>query len=120
MKFTLFSEIEFEVAEPTMVIEAYCYQNDFYKSFDLSADPSIKRVNKIGARIDSKTLRKCSYKIRNTNKLGIYKYKDNLNQFLNLSDEEIELYIKELNKKVIAELLDIPGIGFSKATKLLH
>ena len=51
MKFLLFSKISFEIPEPIALIEYYCYQNDFYRKYDLLENRKIEDVNKIGARI---------------------------------------------------------------------
>ena len=119
MKFKLFSE--FEISDPIVVIEAFCYQSNFYKKFDLLENRKIKDVNKIGARINSKILPKCKRIIDSAGNLPIYDF--NINDFLKLPEETREGYIQELYERVIAKLINkkkIKGIGFSKATKLLH
>jgi hypothetical protein len=120
MKFKLFSKIEFEISAPIVVIEAFCYQSNFYKKYDLIAERKIKDVNKIGARINSKILPKCKKIIDSAVNLPIYEKSLSINDFLDLSDETREGYIQELYAQVIAKLIKIEGIGFSKATKILH
>ena len=51
MKFLLFSKISFEISNPITLIECYCYQNDFYRKYDLLENRKIEDVNKVGARI---------------------------------------------------------------------
>ena len=118
MKFKLFSKIEFEVSEPIVVIEAFCYQNNFYKNFDLLENPTIEDVNKIGARINSELLPECKEIIEGASKLKIFKF--SIINFLDLSPDARTDYIQKFYEKVIAKLIRIKGVKFSKATKLLH
>jgi len=121
--FSLFSKT-FSVSDPIALIEAYCFQSDFYANYDLitrnGKDRKIEDVNKIGARIEKKTLAKCEKVITENEKiLCIFKEYD-LYGFLNLGEERRNVYIKDLNDKVINKLLRIKGIGLAKSTKILH
>ncbi len=118
MKFLLFSEINFEVVEPAVLIESYCFQSDFYSSYDLLIDRSIEDVGKIGARISKVALRRCKIITGSTKHLRVFKY--DLDQFFNLTDKTRNKHIRELDERVIQKLLKIKGIGLSKATKVLH
>ena len=121
MKFFLFSKISFEIPEPIVLIECYCYQNDFYSKFDLlleDRDRKIEDVNKIGARIKKELVSECKKITERTNNLSMFKY--NLEQFLSLEEKDRDEQIKELNESVIQELLKIKGIGLSATTKILH
>ena len=120
MKFTLFSKIPFEVSHPIALIESYCFQNDFYSSYDLLKNRRIEDVNKIGARISAELLQQCKTVIKrsNANDLALFKY--DLDRFLKLSEKTRNKHIKNLNNQVIQRLLILPKIGFSKATKILH
>jgi hypothetical protein len=120
MKFTLFSKIPFEVSHPIALIESYCFQNDFYSSYDLMKNRKIEDVNKIGARISSELLQQCKTVIKrsNANDLALFKY--DLDRFLKLNEKTRNKHIKNLNNQVIQRLLILPKIGFSKATKILH
>jgi hypothetical protein len=120
MKFTLFSKIPFEVSHPIALIESYCFQNDFFSSYDLLKNRKIEDVNKIGARISSELLQQCKTVIKrsNANDLALFKY--DLDRFLKLNEKTRNKHIKNLNNQVIQRLLILPKIGFSKATKILH
>jgi len=118
MKFTLFSEIIFEIPEPIALIECYCYQNDFYAKYDLLEDKKIEDVNKIGARIKKEVLSECKKITESTKSVNIFKY--NLEQFLSLEEKNRNEQIKGLNEFVIQKLLKINGIGLSTTTKILH
>ena len=120
MRFTLFSKIPFEVSHPIALIESYCFQNDFFSSYDLLKNRRIEDVNKIGARISSELLQQCKTVIKrsNANDLALFKY--NLDRFLKLNEKTRNKHIKNLNNQVIQRLLILPKIGFSKATKILH
>lgn len=120
MKFTLFSKITFEVSHPITLIESYCFQNDFYSSYDLIENRNIEDVNKIGARISSKLLEQCKTIIDNSMNLGIFRYKESLDRYLKLSEKTRNKHIKDLNNQVIQKLLKVSKIGFSRATKILH
>ena len=118
MKFLLFSEISFDVAEPMALIEAYCFQSDFYSNFHLLKNKKIEDVNKIGARVKSELFPACLDVIDNTRNLRIFKY--DLDRFLDLSKKTRDKHIKDLNENVIKKLMDIDGIGLSTTTKILH
>ena len=120
MKFTLFSKIPFEVSHPIALIESYCFQNDFFSSYDLLKNRRIEDVNKIGARISSELLQQCKTVIErpNANDLTLFKY--DLDRFLKLNEKTRNKHIKDLNNQVIQGLLILPKIGFSKVTKILH
>lgn len=118
MKFTLFSKIQFEVSHPISLIESYCFQNDYYSNYDLLINRKIEDVNKIGARISFKPLKRCKTVIKKSKDLTIFKY--NLDRFLNLNEKTRNKYIRDLNNQVIQKLLKVSKIGFSKATKILH
>jgi hypothetical protein len=117
MKFLLFSEIAFEVSDPIALIESYCFQTNFYRNYDLPQDRRIELVNKIGARIlQAEKRRRCSIVIHETEGLNIFKY--SLDDFLD--NRSMQDHVRELDEKVIKKLMNIPGIGLSKATKVLH
>jgi hypothetical protein len=118
MKFTLFSKISFEVSNPIALIESYCFQNDFYSSYDLLKNRRIEAVNKIGARIGSEQLKRCKTIINKSKNLTIFRY--DLDRFLKLNEKTRNKHIKDLNDQVIQRLLILPNIGFSKTTKILH
>ena len=118
MQFLLFSKIPFEITRPIDLIESYCFQSDFYVSYDLLNSRSIEDVSKIGARIDKNLLRKCKIVIGQTKHLTMFKY--DLDQFLNLTEKTRIKHIKELDAKVVQKLLRFKGIGLSRATKVLH
>ena len=118
MKFTLFSKIPFEVSHPIALIESYCFQNDFFSSYDLLKNRKIEDVNKIGARISYELLQKCKTVIKRSENLTLFKY--DLDRFLKLNEKTRNKHIKRLNNQVIERLLILPKIGFSKATKILH
>ena len=118
MKFLLFSKIPFKVSDPIALIESYCFQSDFYNNYDRLDNKKVEHVNKIGARIKKELLPKCEAVIESTKNLHIFEHY--LDRFLELDDKIREGHIKELNERIIKKLLDIEGIGFSKATKVLH
>jgi len=118
MNFTLFSKIQFEVSDPIALIESYCFQNDFYSSYDLLKNRKIEDVNKIGARISSEQLKQCKTVIKKSKDLTLFRY--DLDRFLKLNEKTRNKHIKDLNNQVIQRLLILPKIGFSKATKILH
>ena len=118
MKFYLFSTIEFEIPDPLSLIECYCYQSDFYSKYDVIENRKIEDVNKIGARLKSKTILECKSMVETAKKLDIFQ--NTLAQFLDLDRQEREKQIKELNGVVFQKLFKINGIRFSTATKILH
>ena len=118
MKYYLFSTIEFEIPDPVTLIECYCYQSDFYYKYDVIENRKIEDVNKIGARLNSKTISEYKPIVEAAKKIEIFQ--KTLEQFLDLHELEREKLIKELNKEVFQKLFKINGIGFSTATKILH
>ena len=123
MRFTLFRNRAFEVKDPEALIEAYCFQSDFYAKYDFQrpkGDDSFEYVRFIGARIEKDVLDKC--------KVEINHYRDFFSKFdqkgldwflLEATAEERDRFTFELT--VLTHKLDkIPRIGFSKATKILH
>ena len=103
MEFYLFSKT-FSVSDPIALIEAYCFQSDFYANYDLlirnGEDRKIEDVNEIGARIEEKILAECKNIItENAKNLCIFEY--DLDGFLNLCEERRNVYIKDLSDKVI-------------------
>lgn len=117
MRFLLFSKISFEVSHPVALVEAYCFQGDFYSHYDLLRNRKVEDANKIGARIKKDVLSDCEDVVESQKDLPIFGC--DVEEFLNLDAETRNGYIRELSQ-VINELLDIRGIGFSKATKILH
>lgn len=87
MKFTLFKKIAFEVSNPIALIECYCFQNDFYSNYNLINNRQIEDVNKIGARINKKSLQQCKNIINRTKDLPIFRY--NLNGLIALRNKKI-------------------------------
>jgi len=118
MKFYLFSTIEFEIPNPITLIECYCYQSDFYFKYDVIENRTIEDINKIGARLKSKTISDCKAIVEDTNKLDIFK--NSLDTLLDLDEITREKQVKELNDEIFQELFKINGIRFSTATKILH
>lgn len=120
MRFTLFKNITFEVSHPVALIEAYCFQSDFYKNYDLllrQGDRRIEDVNEIGARIHKNVLSLCKTTVQKHKDLHVFRFY--LDSFLDLKPETRNNHIKQLSQ-LIKELVSIKGVGFSKATKILH
>jgi hypothetical protein len=115
MRFTLFSETSFDLIDPIATIEAYCFQSNFYLSYDLITNE--RNVNKIGARINASTLKECMKVIENTKDLDIFSY--DLDKFLDVDEEKRNNYIYKFNEMAVKKLLT-KGVGFSKTTKILH
>lgn len=122
MRFSLFQKIQFEVPNPIALIEAFCFQSDFYSSYDIIKDKKIDEVNRIGARIDLDLLPRCDEIVKKTKNLRIFHC--DLDKFLAKSLDLRRSYIDEFDDKVINELLKVKegkqSVGLSKATKLLH
>lgn len=118
MQFTLFSKKSFTVSNPIGLVEAYCFQSDFYSKYDLLSDRRVVDVNKIGARIRKELLYKCEAILKKNSKLRLFQC--SLDDFFDLSEEIKKEYIMELTWKVVVDLLKIKGIGFSRVTKILH
>jgi len=121
MKFALFSKLPFEVSDPIALIECYCFQNDFYANYDLKNYQcrKIENVNLIGARISGELLKECKKIVKKTENLRLFENKQ-LDNFLGLGEEARNEWITEINDKIVEKLLEIKGIGLSKATKVLH
>ncbi len=118
--FSLFSKRCFEVSYAVALIEAYCFQSDFYTNFDLlrrERKRSILDVNEIGARIKKDQLSKCEVITEAHKDLAIFGF--NLDAFLKLDDNIRKKHVQELSA-IIEELVAINGIGLSRATKILH
>ena len=118
MELYLFSKIRFEIPEPFTLIECYCYQSDFYSKYDVIEERTIEDVNKIGARLKHSTILECKKVLEDAGKLALFQY--NLDGFLDLKEKARKGLIKELNNKIIKNLLKIKGISFSTSTKILH
>ena len=118
MKFLLFSKISFNVSNPIALIESFCFQSNFYSNYDLKNERKIEYVNRIGARIERDSLRRCKSIISKRSNLSIFRHK--LDGFLKLTERTRNNYIEELCEKVVKKLANINGIGFSKTTKILH
>ena len=120
MKFPLFSR-SFEVSEPIVLIESYCFQSDFYQNYDLKNYEKgniIENVNGIGARMTNETLEECRTITEKTKGLSIFKYE--LDKFLKLDSKTRNDHVAELFEKVIVQLVKIKGVQLSTATKVLH
>jgi hypothetical protein len=118
MRFSLFSEIDFEISDPIAVVECYCVQNDFYTNYNLLTHREVEDVNKIGARIPPKSLRACRRVYEGTRDVRIFAY--DLDDFLDLDESSISDHVHEASDIVIKELMKTPGVGLSRATKVLH
>ena len=118
MRFLLFSEISFEVTHPIVLIESYCFQNDFYSNYDLLKNRKIEDVNKIGARINQDLLQQCKTIVEDYKNFKMFRYR--LERFIKLNEKTKNKHIKDLSDQVIKELLMLPRIGFSRVTKILH
>jgi len=121
MTFQLFKKISFKVTDPFALIEAFCFQSDFYANYDAVPvrERKIQHVNKVGARIDERLLSKCQTVRKNIEKLRIFKYDDDLDGLLKLDTGEMDDIVREFNEKAVKGLMN-RGIGLSKATKVLH
>lgn len=121
MRFSLFKSLSFEVKEPAALIEAYCFQSDFYGSYDLplsQGDRGLDYVSLIGARIKENSLEACKRIIEKHADFAMFDKSMTLDTFLK-RDEAIDSLTSELGK--IAQELDrVEGVGLSKATKILH
>lgn len=119
-RFSLFSEKFFRASCPVALIEAYCFQSNFYAKYDLqlkSEKRNVEDVNLIGARINRAQLPRCKAIMERHKHVPIFGL--SLDDFLKLDDSVKEEYIRQLSV-VVGELVAIKGIGFSKATKILH
>lgn len=119
-RFTLFKDIVFDVKYPKALIEAYCFQSNFYAKYDLKrpeGDRSFEFVRFIGARIEKNTLEKCKAEIDRYKDFDMFKM--NLDDFLNKTLKARDQLVHQLSE-LAGNLDDIPRVGFSKATKILH
>ncbi len=102
------------------MIEAYCFQSDFFAGYDLKRrrdDSSYNSVGLIGARVKNDILDECKKVISNHKNLGIFGLE--LDSFLKKTPEEKNSLTLGLDR-LTQELDAIPGVGLSKATKILH
>ena len=121
MKFTLFEDEVFEVTDPEALIEAYCFQSDFYSKYDQKRprdDSSFKFVGLIGARMKNSSLDKCTEEIVRHKNIDIFCLDIDTFLFRKTLGEKQNL-VSELNT-LIVKLDKIPCVGFSKITKILH
>jgi len=124
MKFTLFlnEKLEFEVNEPVALVECYCFQTNFYHTYDLLPERGFKDVGRIGARKKENWLSESEYnKIISEARVRILNYNNELglDRFLKMSDEKISACVKELCKHVIKKIMR-QYVRLSRATKILH
>jgi hypothetical protein len=118
--FTLFKDRAFEVKYPEALIEAYCFQSDFYAKYDKDRprdDNSFEHVHYIGARIQKSVLDKCKNIINQYSNLRIF---DSLDLDSFLKETQKRGYLTAELSKLAHDLDKIPRVGFSKATKILH
>jgi hypothetical protein len=109
------------VKYPEALIEAYCFQSDFYAKYDLKrpeGDRSFDFVRFIGARIKKNTLEKCRAEIDRYRDFSMFKM--DLDTFLDKTTQETRDQLISKLAELAGKLDDIPGVGFSKATKILH
>ena len=120
MRFTLFEDIVFDVKYPDALIEAYCFQSNFFANYDLKrpeGDRPFEFVRFIGARIENATLEKCTFKIDRYKDFDMFKM--DLDEFLGKTQEVRDQLVLKLGE-LARDLDSIPRVGFSKATKILH
>lgn len=121
MQFTLFKKTAFRVRDPLATIEAYCFQSDFYENYDLQRpqdDESFNYVRFIGARIREKSFNDCKRIIEEYRDFELFRL--DLESYLrNRTSEEQRKMSLRLNE-LCQRLDNIEGVGFSKATKILH
>lgn len=118
MEFILFSTIRFTVSDPIALIEAFCFQSDFYQNYDVLENRTVEDVNRIGARIPETSLPQCKAITTSTQNLRIFK--SNLDDFLKLDIKTSTEYIDDLVQKAVIPLLAVKGVGLAKVTKILH
>jgi len=122
MRFTLFKNRTFEVTDPEALIEAYCFQSNFYAKYDLKrprGDASFEYVRFIGARIEKNILDKCRAEINHYKDFSTFD-QNGLDWFLRIAaTEERDRFIFKL-AELTHKLDKIPRVGLSKATKILH
>ena len=107
--------------EPEALIEAYCFQSNFYAKYDLRprGDESFQYVRFIGARIENSVLEKCKAEIKHYKDFSTYD-EEGLDWLLRkTTPEQRNRFTSELAE--LTHTLDsISGVGLSKATKILH
>jgi len=120
--FTLFKDIVFEVDYPEALIEAYCFQSNFYSKYDLQrpeGDKRYERVRFIGARIENDVLNECKAQINQYKNISAVDEKG-LDWFLEKAKaKERDQFVSRL-AELTHNLDKIPRVGLSKATKILH
>ncbi len=120
MRFCLFSERCFEVKHPVALVEAYCFQSDFYKNYDLllrKNSRSLLDVNKVGGRIQEGILSECAPILQRYEKLPIFEF--DLDSFLKEDEDVRKNHINGLSQ-LVYKLKKVKGIALSTATKILH
>jgi len=121
MRFTLFKYRAFEVNDPETLVEAYCFQSNFYAKYDLQrpeGDKSYEYVRFIGARIEKSILDECKTEINRYKDFSMFKL--DLDSFLCKHTQEVRDQLVSRLSECIRKLDSIPGVGLSKATKILH
>ena len=122
MIFTLFKDIRFKVAEPESLIEAYCFQSNFYSKYDFErpdGDERYKRVRFIGARIEKPVVDKCRSLISQYGDISVIDEKGLDWLLKKATNEERDRFISMLSQ-LTHKLDDVPLVGLSRATKILH
>jgi len=121
VEFKLFGKMSFTVTDPVALIEAFCFQSDFYSNYDVVPvkERKMQHANRIGARINKELLPRAQRVIEETSALELFQYDDSLDRFLQLDSERVREIVDEFNEKAVKGLLT-KGIGLSKATKILH
>lgn len=120
MKLYLFKK-SFNVSNPLLLIETYCFQNDFYKNYDLllkAGKRTVNDANKIGAHIKKNEEKLFAHKICCTGRIKILNL--NIDDVMTLSRRDKECYLKELFNIFLKEIICEKGIGLTKCTKVLH
>lgn len=109
-RFTLFGKETFDVTDPEALIEAYCFQSDFYSKYDLNRprdDRSYERLGSIGARTTGTSRDKCIGIIARHKDFALFKM--TLDSFLT-KPEETRSQLTSKFAEITAELDDIPDI----------
>ncbi|MEK6682448.1 MAG: hypothetical protein AABY79_10845, partial [Nitrospirota bacterium] len=117
MQFTLFNRISFEITYPIALIEAVCIQHNFYRTYDLVENRTIRLANKIGAR--GFPLQEAQGVIDKYNNLSLLNC-GNIDKLWLKRPEERKAYIKEFANTAINALCRINSICLTKATKIYH
>lgn len=123
MIFTLFKDICFEVTEPETLIESYCFQSNFYSKYDFdrpNGDERYHRVRFIGARIKEDVVKKCRSRISEYGSYLSTIDERGLDWLLEKATvDERNSFISNLSE-LTHRLDDIPLVGLSRATNILH